>query len=207
MTTILTLTTRHTPSSTAVRRVSHKQDFTVCLLLSSVWSWLNSSVLFLHRRLQPVVQPHHGPPRTQDAHVQAASQKPLQQRQRQRSSGAFAFPCASSSSAHAFHPAAEGQRQRARQRLCWRVRTAVTQCDCCWKTFRPVMTNLFHLCQLDLHYMSTIWNNFFVSKQFMYLVLFPSFSFWQLWSATQRFNLTLCRLCNLSHSAEMQHPT
>lgn len=135
---------RRTPSSTAVRR----QDFTVCLLLSSVRSPLNSSVLFPSRRLQPVVQPHHVSPRAEDAHVQAASQKPLQQRQRRRSWGAFALPCASSSSsAHAFHPAAEGQRQRARQRLSWRVRTAGTFiCD-----------NLLYF----FYYVTyTAWNNF-----------------------------------------------
>lgn len=145
----------------------------LCLLLPSVWPRLNSSVLFPNRRLQPVVQPHHGPPGAQDAHVQAAGQKPLQQRQRRRPSGAFAFPCASSSSsAHAFHPAAEGARQRTRQRLCWRVRTALTrlkwpQCDCCWKTpdFQPIITFLpVQTCSVfilyDRHCMSTICNNF-----------------------------------------------
>lgn len=85
---------------------THTQDSSVCLLLSSAWSRLNSSVLFPNRWLQPVVQPYHGPPRAADAHLQAARQKPLQQRR--WAPGAVSIPSASSSSAHAFHPAAEG---------------------------------------------------------------------------------------------------
>lgn len=118
MTTILTHTTRHTPSSTVVRHVCAPAGFhrPPPPLLRLVATQLLCRCI-PHRRLQPVVQPHHVPPGAQDAHVQAASQKPLQQRQRRRPSRAFAFRCASSSSsAHALHPAAKGQRQRARQR-------------------------------------------------------------------------------------------
>lgn len=74
-----------------------------------------------NRWLQPVVQPHHGPPCAPDTYIQATRQKPLQQR---RPSGAISIPCAPTSSAHAIHTAAEGQGQRPRKRLSWSVSMA-----------------------------------------------------------------------------------